>query len=321
MSITITHTSGDGTLLDGTTRGDGTNTVLKTQGWRWGRGLGKWYVPQSRDAAPKLQIIEATVKALTEAQCTVHVQLDDMARTTAEVETDIAARATLRATRLQAKAERKVHEAHIAELALQSAQRRLPAAGEPIKTGHHSESRHLRAIDKATTAWQHSVEADHIAQEATEKAESAKHATGARNSPETTAHRLEKLTAQMRKIKRELDGYTANPATPYAHPVPPLAGEAKIRAYQQLSDLSEKIRYWERIQQEHVATGRIGNYNQGTISPGDHVLIGARWHQVLRANSKTVTVQATGSANKAPYSSIKDHRTPDKEPDQHDSNQ
>ena len=35
--IAITHTPATGTTLEGTTRGDGTNQLLKPHGWRWSR--------------------------------------------------------------------------------------------------------------------------------------------------------------------------------------------------------------------------------------------------------------------------------------------
>jgi hypothetical protein len=38
--ITITHTPADGTILEGTTRGDGTNHLLKPLTWRWSTNLG-----------------------------------------------------------------------------------------------------------------------------------------------------------------------------------------------------------------------------------------------------------------------------------------
>ena len=40
--LAITHTRADGTLIDGTSKGDGSNTVLKANGWRFSRVLGGW---------------------------------------------------------------------------------------------------------------------------------------------------------------------------------------------------------------------------------------------------------------------------------------
>ena len=39
-ALTIPHTHESGTLIDGTTRGDGTADALKATGWRWGRSIG-----------------------------------------------------------------------------------------------------------------------------------------------------------------------------------------------------------------------------------------------------------------------------------------
>ncbi|ALG27798.1 hypothetical protein AOZ07_01475 [Glutamicibacter halophytocola] len=316
MSITITHTPSAGTLLDGTSRGDGINEILKAHGWKWGRGLGKWYVPQSRDNAPQLHIIEETAKTLTAANHTVQIQIDQSARSMAEVEADRDKRASQRAQHLQEVAERKAHAANEAEQAFFAAHRRLPAMGEPVKAGHHSESRHLQAIDKANTAWKNSVEADQAALQALDKAESAKHATGARNSPQTVANRIEKLTAQMRQLKRSVDGYTANRGTLYERDVPPVSGEVKTRTQEEMAALADQIQYWQSVQREHINAGRIGNYCKDSISPGDYVLIGPHWHQVLRANAKTVSVDNAGRTGKAPYSSIKGHQKAEPPADQ-----
>ena len=44
-ALTIPHTSAEGTLIDGTARGDDSAPVLKANGWRWGRSLGCWFHP------------------------------------------------------------------------------------------------------------------------------------------------------------------------------------------------------------------------------------------------------------------------------------
>ena len=62
MSLTITHAPSEGTLIDGTSRGDGTADILRTNGWRWSRTLGSWYLPHSRDRAPKTQTITRTAE-------------------------------------------------------------------------------------------------------------------------------------------------------------------------------------------------------------------------------------------------------------------
>lgn len=61
--LTITHTHIAGTLIEGLSRGDGTGEVLKACGWRWGRSIGAWFVPQSRDRLPKAHVIQRTTSA------------------------------------------------------------------------------------------------------------------------------------------------------------------------------------------------------------------------------------------------------------------
>lgn len=62
MTLIITHTEAEGTRLAGTSRGDGSAEIAKALGWRWGRSLGAWYVPRSRDQLPKRKLISATVE-------------------------------------------------------------------------------------------------------------------------------------------------------------------------------------------------------------------------------------------------------------------
>lgn len=105
--LTITHTHESGTLITGTSRGDGTAEILKATGWKWGRSLGSWYVPYSRDKLPKTWTITQTVEALESAGYTVETNLCLDHRTTADVEADKTRRADDRADALAAKADRK----------------------------------------------------------------------------------------------------------------------------------------------------------------------------------------------------------------------
>ena len=64
MTLRIEHTEKEGTLLHGTSRGDGAGQVVKALGWRWGRSIDAWYLPRSRDAAPRRPLIELTAARL-----------------------------------------------------------------------------------------------------------------------------------------------------------------------------------------------------------------------------------------------------------------
>lgn len=76
MSIAIVHTVAEGTLVQGTRRGDGTNTILKAAGFRWFRSQGLWGITGSRDREPDLGKIERAAAGLRGAGHTVAVHVE-----------------------------------------------------------------------------------------------------------------------------------------------------------------------------------------------------------------------------------------------------
>ena len=148
--LTITHTHEAGTIIEGTAKGDGTATILKANRWRWGRSIGAWFVPNSRDRLPQDHIITRTAAALEAAGFELApLEIDRTTRRTAEVEAAKIARQADRAAALDAKAERKAANSDAAWEKHMRDVGSLPEGGEPIKVGHHSERRHRNAIDKA----------------------------------------------------------------------------------------------------------------------------------------------------------------------------
>ena len=138
MTITIRHTHADGTLVEGTSKGDGTNTILKANGFRWFRTLGLWGIAGSRDRQPNDYKINRAAHALREAGHTVTVEIDRTHRPAAEAEADRLTRQDDRAAALAAKAARKKSDAETAWARERAATDALPPGGEPIKIGHHS---------------------------------------------------------------------------------------------------------------------------------------------------------------------------------------
>lgn len=310
MSLTITHTRADGTLIDGTSRGDGTNEILKANRWRWSRFLGSWFVPHSRDNSAKMHVINPTAQALREAGFSVELDINDSARPTAEVEADKAERAEARAEALEAKAERKENKAQAANQASLTALNSLPEGGEPIKIGHHSETRHRNAIDRAHKAMGRSVEASREAQRAAERAETAKHTTGARYNPTTVSNRIDKIEAQNRSLQRSLDGYIAHRGSPYAEQKQAATGERREYLLNLLAEGEDQLAYWRGVRADQIGSGEVVEYSKDVISAGDVVKVrGSGWWRVVRANAKTVSVESRGSSIRAPYGSLTGHRT------------
>lgn len=308
--LLITHTPAEGTLIDGTAKGDGSGEILKRYRWRWGRSIGSWFIPRSRDVAPKRGVIEATAAALRDAGFTVGLDIDDSHRPAAEVEADKAARAEDRAAALAEKAQRKQAKAEAAEQAARTAVETLPDGGEPVKIGHHSEGRHRRDINRAHTAMGRSVEANREADRAASAAETAAAATAGRYAVSTVANRIERIEAEARGVERQLNGHTTERGTVYQREVPPATGAARERLTVEAERLADELAYWRGVRDEQIATGQATTYSREDISAGDAVQVNrGSWWQVKRANTKTVTLIAGGCQIRAPYAHITAHRT------------
>lgn len=308
--LTITHTRTDGTLIEGTERGDGTNTILMASGWRWSRALGSWFVPQSRDRAVKVRTIRATAAALREAGHDVELSIDDTARPTADVEADKIARQDERVEALAAKADRKTGAADAAYARHEAAVNRLPDGGEPVKIGHHSEGRHRRAISRAWSTLGTAVEAQREAEDAQTAATTATATTGARYSPVTVGNRIETLAAELRRLERRLTGPVLDPDTGYRSATEQEKAARARRLEPVIAETRDKLAYWEGVRAEQVATGVATDYGRHNVAKGDGVKIGGYWRRVARANAKTVSVETDYSwTDRAPWHSVTDHRT------------
>lgn len=312
-ALTITHDREAGTLIEGTQRGDGTADILKAQGWRWGRSIGVWYVPYSRDRKLKTWIVDPTRRALEAAGHEVALGADDTARPVAEVEADRAARQEARAEALAEKAQRKAARAADAQHAADAAARRLPEGGEPIKVGHHSETRHRNAIDRAWNAQGRAIRADEDAAEAQRRAEAATTTTAHRYSPATVAGRIDRLEAEGRKLARQLDGYTADRGTPYAEAIPAATGRRREAIQAETEENADALAYWRGVRAQQLATGEAADYSAETIHAGDRIKVGGTWWTVAKANKKTCTLyfdaeRRVTSSYRAPYGKITGHQ-------------
>jgi hypothetical protein len=310
--LTITHTHEAGTMIAGTSRGDGTAEVLKAVGWRWGRSISAWFVPQSRDRLPKLHTITRTKTALEAAGFEVETEIDNSHRTTAEVEAGKIERQTDRVDALTVKAERKSRAEDAAWANARAAHDRLPEGGEPIKIGHHSERRHRNAIAKADTAMRKSVEATAEATTAQARADAATHTTDARYNPVTVANRIQTLGAELRKLERRITAQCYDDTHGY---IDATAGQIQARATRLAPHTDEKrdqIAYWEAVRAAQVASGKATGYDRSTIKKGDRVKIRGQWREVVRANLKTVSV-TTGYTwtDTAPYAEIQQLMRPE----------
>ncbi|MFW0797623.1 DUF3560 domain-containing protein [Gordonia sp. CPCC 205515] len=320
MTITISHTPDDGTLVDGTSRGDGTNTILKACGFRWFRTLGMWGIPNSRDRQPNRHKIDHARRALTDAGHQVTVELDTSFRDTATVEADKAERQHARAAALEAKADRHRDRADAAWDADRRATAALPPGGEPIKIGHSSEARHRRAIDNAHAKLGQAVAAEKQATETARRADVAAEGTARRNNPRTVANRIEKLEADQRRDERARDGYTRTLYTTSSgqkvcDTTAPATGTYREQLDARIAQRADEIAHWRQVRAEQIATGQAGDYGPDTIAKGDQVRTRFDdWCTVLRVNKKTVSVETRAPfggrtiRGTLPYQNITGHR-------------
>lgn len=321
--LTITHTPADGTLIDGTAKGDGTGAVLKAQRWRWSRNIGFWYIPQSRDRAPKLAQIRATATALRVAGFAVELDIDASYRTTSEVEADKIARQADRVAALDANADRRAGDAETAWNAERAAYRALPEGGEPIKIGHHSERRHRNAIEKAWNKFGKAVEAEREATAARGRADAASTTTDARYGPITVARRIERLVANMAKLDRSRDGYTRTLFTnqqtgqKQVETHGAATGAYREQLLVEIDHLADEITYWKAVREQQIADGKVTPYSRDVVVKGDHVRHGGSWYEVVRVNVKSVSVMSRVGGDwtdRLAYNTIRGLRTSKSEP-------
>lgn len=204
MEVTIRHTHEDGTLVYGTSKGDGTAEILKANRFRWFPSIKLWGVPQSRDHLAKRWQIDTAAESLRKAGHEVTVEIDDTPRDVAEVKADRADRLDDRYERLTAKAERESAEC-TARMA--RADEIVSARnGQPRLAGHHS-ARHWDADQKRVE------QNDRAAQAAYGKAERAQQAAQVvgradayRELPAVIIRRIDKTEAELRQTMHYING-------------------------------------------------------------------------------------------------------------------
>lgn len=303
--LTIDHTAAEGTILHGSQRGDGVAEILKPLGWRWGRTLGAWYVPRSRDTLPRGELLEATTAALRAAGHDVTTDLDLTARNPVVVAADLVRRSHARADRLDARADRREQRADALREAADARLARF-AGGQPILVGHHSETGACRDLERGQDLTRRAIaQADSAKADRAAAASARAHATG-RNAPTTVARRIARLEASQRQLSARL----AQSGT-YASTVP-LTPEYRARLERELDDVRAQLQHWQSVRDEQLATGQAHAFGPADITAGDLVLIRGTWRTVARVNTKSVSVQTGHSwTDRVPWHEVRDHRRPE----------
>ena len=306
--ITITHTHAEGTLVDGTARGDGSAPVLKAHRFRWSRTLGSWYLPHTRDRIAQRHTIDTTRAALEAAGFAVAVDIDDTHRPTADVETDRAQRMSDRAAALDTKAERYEASSDTARAAADRISDAIPF-GQPILIGHHSERRHRRDLHRMHRLTQRSWDDDRTARDAAQRAEITRVSQDTRNTPRAVQARIERLETKHRQLTRWIDGSSHTFAGGYVETTTPATGDRLAQLLAERRQVDDQLTHWRSVLAELEQAGATV-YSPDNIAKGDAVQVGWGWRKVVRVNRRTVTVDdlhQPGHTGTVPYHHIKGH--------------
>ena len=308
--ITIKHTHKDGTLVYGTSKGDGTAEILKANRFRWFPSIKLWGVAQSRDHLAKRWQIDGAAESLRAAGHEVEVEIDDTPRDVAEVKADRAERLDDRYERLTATAQRNAAEC---EARMARADEIVGGRnGQPRLNGHHS-ARHWDADQKRIE------QNDRAAQVAFGKAEYASRAAAVvgradayRELPAAIIRRIDRTEAELRQTMHNING--TRPANDwrgaYGYDREPASGAWLEQLTARKAFLEHQLAADREALAEHEASGYV-RLTRETVHKGDTVHWGATWGDgmggaiVTRTNPKTVTLDRRSYPRTLPYEQIK----------------
>ena len=282
-AITLSHSPAEGTLADGTSRGDSAGPVLKAHRFRYSRTLGTWYLPRSRDKRANAALLERAAAALRAAGHSVEIVIDNTAtRSYAEAEAERTERAEERAERFAGYADTAAARS---EARSQAGHRMFDAIpmGQPILVGHHSEKRDRayrnRAFDKLEAGFREADKATHWSN----RAEAVTAHQQRRNNTGAVLRRIEKLEADERYWMRTLE--TGTNSSGWRTDTPERVEEINFRLAQVREELEAK-----RAQIAAKEQAGVKIWSRDDFQKGDFARIGTHWNEVIRVNAKTLTV-------------------------------
>lgn len=162
VMLTIRHSHEEGTLLEGSCKGDGVYEIVKRHGFAYFPSIRAIGIRQSRDQIAKRYQINAAAEALRAAGHEVTIDIDDTPRDRGTVLADQGERLDERADRLAARSARHASAAD-AHLDRANGIAERWAGGQHIILGHHSTRKALRDREKMHAAHERSLEEQRVA--------------------------------------------------------------------------------------------------------------------------------------------------------------
>jgi hypothetical protein len=296
--ITISHNHEDGTLVYGTSKGDGVYEILKDHGFRWFPSIAMIGIRGSRDRMAKTWIINGAAEALRNAGHEVTVEIDNTHRDHAQVLADKAERLEDRKEALEAKAAKQFTEAQRLWDHSDRLVEHIPP-GQPILIGHHSERGHRRTLERSRNAMIKGCETHRAAKQTAQRAAVAGLAHKLSERPDVTARRIEKLEADLRDIDRKLNGYERRSLNGrgevlYVDTHAPATGEWREGLEARRAQIQGQLDYDRQALADAVASGGHTVYSRENVKVGDIVRRSSgTWYRVTKVNKVSVSV-ATG---------------------------
>ncbi|MER6424538.1 DUF3560 domain-containing protein [Streptomyces sp. NPDC001137] len=242
MTIEIIHTRSEGTLIEGSVKGDGVYEIVRRHGFRYFPSIGQLGIRQSRDRAAKNWYINAAAAALREAGFEVNVTIDEgNRRSFAEAEADRVERAEGRAERFSGYADNAASRSDSAYQHGHQIADGIPM-GQPILVGHHSERRARRDVERMDHAMRTSISEGEKASYWSGRQRAAEGYEQFRKAPRRTLRRIERLQADLRRVQRRQREESAE-GSGRDVTNPDTVQELVIRH----EELTEEIAYWEAV--------------------------------------------------------------------------
>lgn len=303
--ITIRHTHLDGTLIEGSAKGDGVWEVVKGYGFRSFRSLGMLGLPQSRDRVAKRWKIDGARKALEAAGFTVAVEIDDTPRDRGTVLADQAERLEERGERLAARADKHAAVSDAARERADHISERF-WMGQPILIGHHSERKARRDQDRMHDLTRKAISEGEYAHRLSQRANAAGSALAHSATPGVTARRIETAEAELRDIARKLEGYqrrslNGRGKVVYTENHEPASGQWRESLLARREQLDGQLAYDREALAAAVAEGRYTQYGPHNVHRGDFV----NGAEVVKVNKVSVSCKSGYSwLNKVRFTEI-----------------
>ncbi|MGW0778449.1 DUF3560 domain-containing protein [Streptomyces sp. NPDC002835] len=278
-AITIRHTRSQGTLIEGSSKGDGVYDVVHRHGFRYFRSINRLGLPRSRDRAARHAVIDGAAEDLRSAGYAVTVEVqEDVRRTFTAAEEERRRRAAVRAGRSQAAANRA--QAKSEELWAEANRRRASIPpGQPLLIDHPSYSRELKFRERTFAMEGQAVAEGERAAQLSHRAEAAANYTSRREAVGTTRRRRERLEAELRQVLRRIE--TAHAEAP--------SREDPAELERRAAEIREELTHWHQVLEDAEAAGRKV-WTRDDFAAGDFAHVCGRWYEVLKVNARSLTL-------------------------------